>query len=317
MATGQILANAWRWTAHWGQLIYRAGSQFMDDDCTTMAAALAYYATFSLAPLLLIVISIVGTIFGHQVVQQEVQEQIQGLIGEGAATQVGAMVQSASQHSSTGVFAAILGVLTLLIASTGAFAQLQSSLNRVWQVKPNPAIGGIRNFLGHRLLSLGMILAVGFLLIVSLAVSAALSAFGDFLAGYLPPGFSGSLLEAISLGASLVIIAAMFAAIFKVLPDAKIRWHDVRAGAILTAVLFTLGKYGIGVYLGHSGTASAYGAAGSFVLIVLWVYYSSLIFLFGAEFTFVWAEAHRGFVDPKPGAVRVTVEEKVHPNRAA
>lgn len=289
----------------------------MDDDCMTMAAALAYYTTFSIAPLLLIIISIVGLVFGRQAVQHEVQGQIQGLIGSGPASQVGAMVQSAGRHSSTGILSAVLGILALLFGATGALTQLQSSLDRIWHVKPDPRIGGVKNFIGQRILSFGMILAIAFLLLVSLVVSAALSAFGSYAASVLPHAFSGPLLRAIGFLVSLSIIAALFAAMFKFLPDAKIWWADVWIGAAMTSLLFTIGKFLIGIYLGHSGTASTYGAAGSLVLIVLWIYYSSLIFLYGAEFTAVWSEAHSGAVQPKKGAVRVTTEEKLEPHRAA
>jgi membrane protein len=303
--------------SHKYQLISKAVTHFMDDDCTTMAAALAYYTTFAIAPLLLIIISIVGLVFGRDVVENEIQTQIQGLIGEGAATQVGTMVENAGQHSSTGVPGAVIGIIALAAGATGAFTQLQSSLNRVWHVKPDPRAGGVKNFIGSRILSLGMTLGVAFLLLVSLAVSAALSAFGHFASGFLPHGFSASALQAIGFVVSLVIVAVLFAAMFKVLPDAEIAWRDVWTGAGITAVLFTIGKFLIGMYLGHSGIASAYGAAGSFVLIVLWIYYSSLICLFGAEFTAVWASAHSGEAQPKPGAVRVEYEEQIRPIRAA
>jgi membrane protein len=299
------------------RLLSGAVSHFIDDDCTTMGAALAYYTTFSIAPLLLIVISIVGLIFGRAAAQGEIQGQIQGLIGSGAATQVSSMIKNAGDHSSTGIFGAALGMLALLAGATGAFAQLQSSLNRIWHVKPDPHAGGVKNFIGQRVLSLGMILAIAFLLLVSLAVSAALSAFGTFVSGFLPQGFSAPLLSAIEFVVSLVIIAALFAAIFKVLPDAQIEWGDVAIGAAATAILFTAGKFGIGMYLGHSGTANAYGAAGSFVLIVLWIYYSSLILLLGAELTAAWAGVHAGIVRPKSGAVRVEMEEHVKPQQAA
>jgi membrane protein len=212
---------------------------------------------------------------------------------------------------------AALGIIALIAGATGAFGQLQSSLNTIWHVKPDPRVGGVKNFVGHRILSLGMILAIAFLLLVSLAVSAALSAFGGFLSGFLPQGFSGAVLHGVEILVSLGIVAALFAAMFKVLPDAKIRWRDVWIGAFITAILFTVGKFLIGLYLGHSGAATAYGAAGSLVLIVLWINYSSLIFLFGAEFTAVWAETHSGTVQPKPGAVKVVTEEKLSPQQAA
>jgi membrane protein len=299
------------------QLISKTVGRFMDDDCTTQGAAIAYYTTFSIAPLLLIVIAIVGFIFGRQVVQHQIQEQVQGLIGAGPASEVGAMVKSAGQHSSSGIVGAVLGILALLFGATGAFSQLQSSLNLVWHVKPDPRFGGARNFIGHRILSLGMILAIAFLLLVSLAVSAAISAVGGFVSGFLPHGFSGPLLHAIAFVVSLAIIAALFASIFKVLPDAAIEWRDVWLGAGITALLFTVGKFLIGLYLGHSGAASAYGAAGSLVLIVLWIYYSSLILLLGAEFTAVWSETRTGEIRPKHGAVKVKTEEKLEPQRAA
>jgi membrane protein len=298
-------------------ILKRAVNRFIDDDCPTMAAALAYYTTFSLAPLLLIIISVVGLIFGREAVQHDIQGQIQALIGQGPASQVGSLVQNAGQHSSSGVVGTILGVLALLFGASGCFSQLQSSLNQIWHVKPDPRVGGIRNFVTHRILSFGMIMAIAFLLVVSLAVTAALSAFGDFISAYLPRGFSGPLLQVLGFVASLAVITTLFAAMFKVLPDAKIRWRDVWIGAGLTALLFTIGKFLIGMYLGHSGTASAYGAAGSLVLVVLWIYYSSMIFLFGAEFTAVWSQAHSGAVQPKPGAVQVTTEEKLEPKHAA
>jgi membrane protein len=296
-------------------LIGKAFGRFMDDDCTSMAAALAYYATFSLAPLLLIVISIVGLIFGRQAVQHQIQSQIQGLIGPGPASQVGAMVQNAGRHASAGILGAVLGIIALLFGATGVLVQLQSSLDRIWRVKPDPKAGDIKNFIGQRILSLGMIIAIAFLLVISLAVSAALSAFGGFVSDYLPHGFSGPLLQAIGFLVSLVIIALMFASMFNYLPDARVLWPDVWTGAVITAILFTIGKFLIGLYLGNSGLASAYGAAGSLVLIVLWIYYSSMIFLFGAEFTAIRSEAHLGSVQPKPRAVRAKVEENDEPER--
>lgn len=291
----------------------RSVTRFLDDDCTTMSAAIAYYTTFSIAPLLLIIIAVVGFIFGRDLVQHQIQDQIQGLIGKGSAAEVGAMVESAGKHASTGVISAVLGVFLLLAGATGAFTQLQSSLNRIWRVKPDPHAGGIKAFVGVRVLSLGMILAVAFLLVVSLAASAAISALGTFMRGYLPQGISAALLQAIGFLASFLILAALFAAMFKVLPDARIQWGDVWIGAGLTSLLFTIGKTLIGIYLGHSGVASAYGAAGSFVLIVLWINYSALIFLLGAELTAAWSEAHARPAEPKPGAVRVNLEEKVEP----
>ena len=292
-------------------------NRFIDDDCSSLAAALAYYTTFSIAPLLLIVISIVGVIFGLKAVQADIQAQIQGLVGPEAAKQIAAMVESAGKHSSAGPLNAVLGLLALLFGATGAFVQLQSSLNTIWRVKPDPHHGGIRNFIGQRVLSFGMILAIAFLLLVSLVITAAMSAFGDLVAFYLPKWISEMFLIVAGFVVSFAIITALFAAMYKFLPDAVIRWRDVWFGAAITAFLFTIGKFLIGAYLGSSGVASAYGTAGSMVLTVLWIYYSAIVFLVGAEFTEVWSESHSGAVVPKPGAVRVSFCETIHPRRAA
>ena len=308
MAETEKLATPWNtqsvWRRNW-ELLKKAVNQFLDDDCTTLAAALAYYTTFSIAPLLLIVISIVGLVFGRDVVQHDIQVQIQGLIGPDAAKEIGAIVEKVGQQSSSGVIGAVLGIVALLIGATGAFSQIQTSLNRIWAVKPDPHAGGIKNFVGQRILSLGIVLALAFLLLVSLAIDAGLSAFASLLSGLLPDSLFGWLSMAIGFLIPLAAITALFAAMFKILPDARIVWRDVWIGAGITAILFTVGKFLIGLYLGHSGTTSPYGAAGSFVLIVLWAYYSSMIFLFGAEFTEAWSETHSGAVQPKPGAVRV------------
>ena len=287
----------------------RAANRFIDDDCMTMAAALAYYTTFSLAPLLLIVIGVVGLAFGRDVVQQEIQRQIQGLVGQGAAKEVAMMVESAGRHSSSSVPSAVVGLIALLLGASGAFSQLQTALNQIWRVKPDPRVGGLKNFLGQRILSFGMIVAFAFLLLVSLAVTAAMSAFGDFIKPYLPAWFSGMMMMAIGFVASFAIVTALFASMYKILPDAVIQWKDVWAGAAITSLLFTAGKFLIGAYLGRSGAADAYGAAGSLVLLVLWVYYSSMVMLVGAEFTEIWSERHSGPVQPKAGAVLVHTHE--------
>jgi membrane protein len=296
--------------------ITRSISRFSDDDCPSMAAALAYAAIFSIAPLLLIVIAVAGLAFGRDVVQHQIQTQIQGLIGGGAATQVGAMVEKAGEQSSAGVLSAILGGVAVLIGASGALLQLQSSLDRIWRVKPDPKAGGVKNFIGKRVLSLGMIMAIAFLLMVSLAVSAALAAFGSLASGYLPRGLSAPVLMALGFATSFAVITVLFALMLKFLPDARIDWANVWRGAAVTALLFTIGKYLIGVYLGRSSTASSYGAAGSFVLIVLWLYYSSMIFLFGAELTAVHAGVDAGRTEPKEGAVRVEGDRQGCPRAA-
>jgi membrane protein len=288
------------------KILKTAVQDFINDDCTTMAAALAYYTLLALPPLLLVLISIVGLAFGHDAAQGKIQSEIRDLIGSGAGNQVGTMVQHAADNRSSGIVGAVLGLVTLIFGATTSFAQLQTALNRIWRVKPDPKAGGVWNFLTQRVLSLGMIVAVGFLLLVSLAVSAALSSFGGVVAGWLPEGFSKTLLHGIELAISFLVISALFATVFKVLPDAKLTWRQVGAGALATGALFTVGKFAIGLYLGKTGAASAYGAAGSLVLIVLWIYYSSLIVLLGAEFTRVHAESRGHSVQPKEGAVVVS-----------
>ncbi|HWR54201.1 MAG TPA: YihY/virulence factor BrkB family protein [Bryobacteraceae bacterium] len=282
----------------------RTFREFVDDDCPTMAAALAYYTVFSLPPLLVIIITTAGFIFGAQTVQSAIQSQASKLIGEGVAQQVYTMVQHAGERPSTGIISTVIGVVLLLVGATGVFGQLQASLNKAWSVMPDPNAGGVWSFLTKRVLSFGMILGVAFLLMVSLSVSAVLSAMGGMLQSYLP-GIGAPVLWALDPTISFLIIAALFAAIFKVLPDAEIRWRDVAVGALLTAALFVIGKFALGFYLGRSDPAGGYGAAGSVVLILLWTYYASMIVLIGAEFTQVWAEEHGAGLRPGPGAIRV------------
>jgi membrane protein len=197
----------------------------------------------------------------------------------------------------------IVGLVILLVGATGSFAALQNALNRVWHVKPDPNVGGVRAFVVKRLWSFGMILAVVFLMIVSLIFSAVLAALGNWARGYLPGGLSATLLQIVGTLVSLAVLTALFGAMFRVLPDAKIAWTDAWFGGLITGILFTLGQAALGIYLGKSGVASIYGAAGSFVLIVLWLYYASLIVLFGAEWTKARASTDGRFVEPEEGAI--------------
>ncbi len=294
----------------WLDYLKRTINRFLDDDCMMNAAGLAYYTTFSLPPLLLIIISVVGLVVGRQAVQHQIETQIGGLIGQGSGHEIGIMAQNAGQHSTSGIIGLILGVLILIFGATGAVTSLVTALNRVWHVKPAPNVSGITYFLKKRLVSLAMIVGLGFLLLVSLAISAALSAAGSWLVHFLPRGFSGPVLRVIAIVISWLVITIVFGAVFQVLPDAKIRWRDVWLGAATTSALFAAGKDAIAYYLGHSGVASAYGAAGSLVVIVLWVYYSSLLVLAGAELTSVWAEARGRRIQPRHGAVAVSYEER-------
>jgi membrane protein len=283
----------------------RSVRDFLDDDCMTRAAALSYYTVFSLPPLLILILLLAGTLLDPNDVRGGLESQIDALMGPAGGDQVRTMLTHAERPGG-GLFPTLIGIGALLFGATGAFSQLQSALNRVWEVEPDPHQGGLKTFLFKRLLSFGMILTVAFLLLVSLAVSAALAAFGSALESFLPEGVSAPLLQALNLVLSLAVITLLFAAIFKVLPDATVAWRDVWVGAAVTAVLFTVGKFLIGLYLGTSNPGEAYGAAGSLALLLLWIYYSSIIMLFGAEFTQAWAETHGRAVTPEQGARRLT-----------
>jgi len=284
-------------------------SQFLADDCPTKAAALAYYITFSLAPLLLIIISVAGLVVSREQVQGRIEQETQDLLGPGAASEIGVMVRNASEHRSQEVMSAIIGFIMILVGATSVFAQLQSALNGIWHVKPDPRKGGVKTLMSQRLLSFAMILGVALLLLVSLVISAAIAAFGGTMEALLPPDISAPLLLATEWGVSFLIALVLFAAVFKLLPDAVVQWREVWLGAAITALLFTFGKSLIALYLGRTGLASAYGAAGSLAILLVWIYYSSMIVLFGAEFTKVWAESHGRGTEPKRGAVRVVYQE--------
>jgi membrane protein len=282
----------------------KAINDFIEDDCPSMAAALAYYTIFSLPPLLVLVVSGVGFFFGEETVSRAVKDQAGQMIGQEAAVEVETMMREASKQTGGGWWKALLGFAALLFGATTAFAQLQTALNRAWEVEPDPNAGGIKQFIGKRLLSFGFIVAFGFLLLVSLVISAGLAAAGGWLEGAVGGAISEPLMHAINFTISLLIVAVLFGAMFKYLPDAKISWREVGLGAILTAILFVIGKFLLGWYIGTSDVAGAYGTAGSVILILVWVYYSSMIVLLGAEFTQAWAAAHGRAVEPEEGAVR-------------
>jgi membrane protein len=264
------------------QLLKETATQWIEDQPFQLASSLAYYTIFSLAPLLIIVIAIVGMVFGRAAAEQQIVETIGGLIGQQSAEVVQGMIQNASSQRSTGIISAILGVLTLLVGASGVVGQLQTSLNMIWGVEPKPG-QGVWGFVRQRVVSVAMILGIGFLLLVSLVLSALVSTLAQFI------GTSVMLTYMLDIVMSFALITALFALIYKFLPDVRVQWRDVWIGAALTAVLFALGKSLIGIYLGHSSVSSTYGAAGSVIMILLWVYYSSLILFFGAEFTQVYA----------------------------
>jgi membrane protein len=269
---------------------------------------LSYYTVFALPPLLVLLMTIAGTIWEPADVHGSIEGQIRALLGPQGAIGVREMLANANAPGTGGLFPTLLSMGALMFGATGAFIQLQSALNTTWDVTPDPRSGGLRNFLRKRVLSFGLVLAVGFLMLVSLALSALLTAFGGFIGSYLPEALSGLVLRALQLALSLVVIICLFAALFRYLPDAVIQWRDVWVGAVATGVLFVVGKYLIGVYIGQSDPGSAYGAAGSLAVILLWVYYASIILLLGAEFTQVWARSRGAGIVPERGAVLVDDE---------
>ena len=286
-------------------LIKEIFQEWRNDGALDLGAALAYYTIFSLAPLLLIVIAVAGIFFGRDAVQGRLVGELQGLVGPQGGQAIQTMVANAGRERA-GVLATLVGVVTILFGATGVFVQLQGSLNRVWNVKAKPE-KGLWSFLRSRVISFGMVLGIGFLLLVSLVVSAAVSTLGTWASGLLPG--TEVLFQVLTFALSFALMSVLFAMIFKVLPDVEIRWRDVWVGAVATALLFTLGKFLIGLYIGKSAVASTYGAAGSLVVLLLWIYYSSQILFFGAEFTEVYASHYGSRIRPSEHAVPV-VERK-------
>ncbi len=269
-------------------LLKQTFTEWQEDKAPTLAAALAYYTVFSLAPLLIIVIAIAGLVFGADAAQGQIVAQLQSLIGKDGAQTVQDLIVKASEPKS-GMIATIVGIATLLWGASNVFTNLKEALNTIWNVSPPPG-RGIWGFLQDRVLSFAMILGIGFLLLVSLVLSAVLAAVSYWLNGLLqlPVGIWQIVDFAISFG----VVTLLFALIYKLLPDVDLAWNDVWIGAAITSMLFTIGKSLIGVYLGGSGIASTYGAAGSFVIILLWINYSAQILFLGAEFTQVWANRY-------------------------
>jgi membrane protein len=283
------------------QLIKDTFAEWNEDKVSRLAAALAYYTIFSLAPLLIIAIAIAGLVFGQEAAQNQIVGQIQGLVGREGAEAIQAMILNASRPGA-GIVATIFGVVTLLFGASGLFAQLQDALNTIWEVTPRPR--GIIGMIQDRFWSFSMVLGTGFLLLVSLILSAVLAGIATYL-GSLMPGFV-QLWTIVNFLVSFGVITILFALIYKVIPDAKVAWSDVWIGAIVTSFLFSIGRYLIGLYLGSSAIGSAYGAAGSFVIVLIWVYYSAQILLIGAEFTQVYATRYGSRIKPSKNAIPVS-----------
>jgi len=294
------------------KLFRDAIKKFIEDDPMSYSASIAFYTIFSMPAILIITMVIAGSFYEDQEVKQTIIDQISGLFGTESAQQVLKIMENASQTASS-TLAKIIGIGTLVFSATTVFISLQNGLNSIWGIKPKPK-REVLGFIMNRLLSLAMVISIGFLLLVSLVVDALIVLFNNVL-DQLLSGFAFYIVSAINLTVSLAIITLIFAVIFKVLPDAKIKWRDVWVGAFVTTLLFTLGKYLIGVYLGASTVANAYGAAGSLVLLLVWIYYSSIILLFGAEFTFVYSRDIGSNIRPGKDAVLLEKKEVEMPNK--
>ena len=270
-------------------------TQWIGDEPFLLASSLSYYTLFSLTPLLVIAIALAGFVFGQEAAQNQIVETIGGMIGPESAQAIQGMIENASNKPKTGIISTVLATVTLLIGAGGVVGQLQDSLNKIWGVEPKSG-QGIWVFIRQRFISFAMVLAVGFLLLVSLVVTALLTAFSQFVGSLIGGAeFVGHVLDIVI---SFAFVTLLFAMIYKFVPDVQIQWKDVWIGAALTSILFTIGKFVIGLYLGSSGVTSAYGAAGSLITILLWVFYSSLIFLLGAEFTQGYASTYGSGVVP-------------------
>ncbi len=275
------------WIGREWQIFLAAANAWVDDYAPSMGAALSYYTLFSLAPLLVMIIAIAGMVFGHDAAQGAIIAQLQGIMGKDGAEAVQGLL-AAAREPSTGIVASVVGGVLLLLGATAIFAELQTDLDRIWEVPEKDKPSGIWGWLRSRVLSFGLVLGLAFMLMLSLVVSAALAAWGEWLTG----GPAESVLaSALNFIASLALFTVLFAMIYKIMPTAKISWHDVWMGSAVTALLFNVGKSLIGLYLAKSSVASGFGAAGSFVILIAWFYYSAQIFLFGAEYTWVYANS--------------------------
>jgi membrane protein len=287
------------------QLVKQTAREWLNQGVSRLAAALAFYSLFAIAPLFVIVLAIAGFWFGEQAARHELFSQVSGLVGSKGGEAIQALV-SAANKPKAGAWATGFAVVMLFVGATGVFVELQDALNRVWGVRRLPG-RGLRHFIKDRLLSFALVLGIGFLLLVSLILNAALSSLDTFMVGWLPA--QATIWQGINFVISFGVITLLFAMVFKVLPDVKIAWRDVWIGAIITALLFNLGKLLVGLYLGRSSVASAYGAAGSLVIVLLWVYYSAQILFFGAKFTQIYSNRYGSHLEIAPNVEAVSLEK--------
>lgn len=291
-----------------GRLLYNAFNAFLDDNALSMSASLAYYTTFAIAPLLLIIVSLAGIIYGQEAAQGKVFAELNKFVGSDAANQIQETIKNISE-SQQSIFAIIIGAITLFIGTTGVFIEIQDSINQIWRVRAKPKKGWLK-LVTNRVLSFSMVIGLGFLLIVSLLINGVVLALSAKLQIYFPD-ITVLFVNIFNLVLTFIVISALFGIIFKYLPDVLIEWKDVRMGAFFTAILFMFGKFLIGLYIEQVGPGSAYGAAGSLIVILIWVYYTAAILFFGAEFTQVYADCYGGKIKPAEYAVHVLqIEEE-------
>jgi membrane protein len=295
-----------RFLKEFWKVILATFTGFINDNGLKLSASLAYYTVFSIAPLIILVISLSSLILQHHSVNDTIYVQIQQYVGAQAATQLQDIIKNLQLSGKTGV-ALVSGVAILLLGASSMFVEIQDSLNIIWRVKAKPKKGWLK-LIQNRFLSFSLIISLGFLLLVSLIVNLAVKALSTRLEHFMP-GLTVTLFDLINLGVTLLVIAVLFGIVFKFLPDVKIKWKDVRAGAIFTALLFMLGQYLIGLYIQYTAQGSAYGAAGSIIVILVWIYYTSAILFIGAEFTQVYAEAVGSSIEPAEYAVHIMQTE--------
>ncbi len=287
-------------------LLKHTALDFWNDDCPRMAAALSYYTVFSLPGLLILIVMIAGMIWDPQDVSGAIEGQMRTMIGDDAALQIREMIAKGESDKPSSLATKALGIAVLIFGATGAFIQLQTALNDTWKVAPDPAQGGVKNFIMKRVFSFGLILFIAFMLLISLALTAGVSALGASMGSGLPE----SVMHVMEFVISFAIITLLFALMFKVMPDAEIAWRDVWVGAVVTALLFVAGKFALAFYLGRSNPGDAFGAAGSLALILVWIYYATMILLFGSEFTEAWATEKGSGITAEKGATRVIEQKK-------
>ncbi|MBV8255024.1 MAG: YihY/virulence factor BrkB family protein [Chitinophaga sp.] len=294
------------------QVLKQSGSEFMNDKVLKLSAALSYYTIFSIAPMLIIIIFLCDLFLSKESIEGSVYSQIRTLVGNDATIQIQSMIKSATLSNDVS-WATIVGGITLVIGATGVFAEIQDSINFIWKLKAKPKKSGIIKLLLNRLLSFSLVISMGFILLVSLALNGLMEVLNHRLLALFPQVEYLAVYVA-NLTITFLVITCLFAIIFKILPDARIRWKDILVGAITTAILFMLGKFAIGYYLGASKISSAYGAAGSIVIILLWVYYSAAILYFGAVFTRVWVQYFGSRIYPNDYAIWIREVEEVTTN---